>query len=362
MTNCSLSHLKIIDLSTVLAGPSVGSFFAELGAQVTKIEHPTYKDVTRSWKLPKEDEDAEVSAYFSSVNYKKQFRFLDLKQRYDLQTFFEMLKDADVLLMNFKTSSQDKLKITDEVLWQVNPALLIAKISGYGKSSSRVAYDLILQADTGFMSMNGTSESGPVKMPVALIDVMAAHQLKEGILLALLEQSRQDSTQGRVIHVSLYDAAISALANQASNYLMEQHIPQLQGSLHPNIAPYGEIFITKDQQKITFAIGSDLHFKKLVTYLNLPLLAEDLRFVHGQNRVINRSDLEKILQGKIKNIDTEVILKDMQSAAVPCAKIKNLDEVFRCTSAKNMIREEKIDHKLTKRVSQIAFQIESREP
>lgn len=356
MTNNSLSSLKIIDLSTVLAGPSVGSFFAELGAEVIKIEHPKHKDVTRSWKLPTENETTTVSAYFSSVNYKKQYRFLNLTQSKDYQEFLEILKDADVVLMNFKTSSQVKLKITDEALWEVNPALLIGKISGYGQNSSRVAYDLILQADTGFMSMNGTPDSGPVKMPVALIDVMAAHQLKEGILLALLEQSRQDKKQGRVIHVSLYDAAISALANQASNYLMEKHTPQRQGSLHPNIAPYGEIFITKDSQKITFAIGSDLHFKKLISYLGMPNLAEDELFLHAQNRVVNRTELEKLLQKKIKNFNAEKILTDMENLAVPCAKIKNLQNVFESKQAENMIREEQIEGKPTKRVSQIAFE------
>ncbi|MFN2261502.1 MAG: CaiB/BaiF CoA transferase family protein [Psychroflexus sp.] len=357
MTNKALSNLKIIDLSTVLAGPSVGSFFAELGAEVIKVEHPKYKDVTRSWKLPSEDAETAVSAYFSSVNFKKQYRFLDFTLSKDRQRLFEILKTADVVLMNFKSSSQEKLKISDDILWKINPTLIIGKISGYGQSSSRVAYDLILQADTGFMSMNGKPESGPVKMPVALIDVMAAHQLKEGILLALLAQSRQNEKCGQVIHVSLYDAAISALANQASNYLMEQHIPQRQGSLHPNIAPYGEIFKTKDQQNITFAIGSDLHFEKLVCYLGLSSLSQDKRFIHAQNRVKNRAELEKLIQAKVEKIEAEVILKDMESAAVPCAKIKNLKEVFQSDLAKKMIREEQIEGKLTKRVSQIAFGI-----
>ncbi|WP_127844350.1 CaiB/BaiF CoA transferase family protein [Psychroflexus aestuariivivens] len=359
MTNNSLSNLKIIDLSTVLAGPSVGSFFAELGAEVIKIEHPKHKDVTRSWKLPSESKTSSVSAYFSSVNYKKQYRFLDLTQPKDYQEFLEILQEIDVVLMNFKTSSQVKLKITDEELWKVNPALLIGKISGYGQDSSRVAYDLILQADTGFMSMNGTPDSGSVKMPVALIDVMAAHQLKEGILLALLEQSRQGQKHGQVIHVSLYDAAVSALANQASNYLMEEHIPQRQGSLHPNIAPYGEIFETKDQQSITFAIGSDLHFEKLVDYLGLLNLSEDERFNSTQNRVVNRNELEKLLRAKIKNFTAEKILTDMENLAVPCAKIKNLQDVFESKQAKKMIREEQIEGKSSLRVSQIAFEIYS---
>lgn len=355
MSKNSLSNLKIIDLSTVLAGPSVGTFFAELGADVTKIEHPTHQDVTRSWKLTSEKQDSSISAYFSSINYKKKYLFLDFSKEKDRNELFKMVKEADVLLMNFKTSSQEKLKITDEVLMKINSALIIGKISGYGEKSSRVAYDLVLQADTGFMSMNGTQESGPVKMPVALIDVMAAHQLKEGILLALLNQSQQDNKTGQIINVSLYDAAISALTNQASNYLMEKFIPKPQGSLHPNIAPYGEIFQTKDNQKITFAIGSNLHFKKLANYLNLSELAEDKRFSDVQNRIKNRAELEKIIQAQVIEKNSDVILKDMEKQAVPCAMIKNLEQVFQSESAKKMIREEVIENQKSKRVSQIAF-------
>ncbi|MGO2102634.1 MAG: CaiB/BaiF CoA transferase family protein [Psychroflexus halocasei] len=351
----SLSNLKVIDLSTVLAGPSVGTFFAELGADVTKIEHPIHQDVTRSWKLTSEKQDSSISAYFSSINYKKKYLFLDFSKEKDRQELFEMVEEADVLLMNFKTSSQEKLKITDEVLLRINPALIIGKISGYGEKSSRVAYDLILQADTGFMSMNGTPESGPVKMPVALIDVMAAHQLKEGILLALLNQSQQDRKTGQVINVSLYDTAISALTNQASNYLMEGFIPKPQGSLHPNIAPYGEIFQTKDNQRIIFAIGSNLHFKKLVDYIGLSHLAEDERFSHVQNRIKNRTELERLIQSQVIEKNSDDILKDMEKRSVPCAMIKNLEQVFQSESAQKMIHEEVIENKITKRVSQIAF-------
>jgi crotonobetainyl-CoA:carnitine CoA-transferase CaiB-like acyl-CoA transferase len=267
--------LKIIDLSTVLAGPSAGTFFAELGAEVIKIEHPNNKDVTRSWKLPNEDKDSEVSAYFSSVNYKKHYRFLDLKQPNDHQELMQLVENADVVLMNFKRGDQEKLGITDEELRTQNNALIIGKISGFGDDSDRVAYDLILQAESGIMSMNGTPESGPLKMPIALIDVLAAHHLKEGLLLALLEKATQSNYSGQTVSVSLYDAAISSLVNQASNYLMGGNIPKPIGSLHPNIAPYGELFTTKDGVQITFAIGSNRHFQLLCQELGCEHLAID---------------------------------------------------------------------------------------
>src|SRR5690554_1227458 len=145
----TFKNIKIIDLSTVLAGPSVGSFFAEMGAQVTKIEHPLYPDVTRSWKLPEENKDSSVSAYFSSVNYLKDYQQLNLKNKEEREELLEIVKTVDVILMNFKKGDQEKLMITDEILHEINPQLIIGKINGFGTEDDRVAYDLILQAETG---------------------------------------------------------------------------------------------------------------------------------------------------------------------------------------------------------------------
>lgn len=346
--------LKIIDLSTVLAGPSVATFFAELGAEVIKIEHPNKPDVTRSWKLPSEKQESNVSAYFSSINYKKKYIQLDLQDLSDYSEFIELVKESSILISNFKKGDDIKLKITDEILRKHNPNLIIGKINGYGSESDRVAYDLILQAETGFMSMNGTPTSEPVKMPVALIDVLAAHHLKEGLLLALLEQEK--SGKARSVEVSLYDAAICSLVNQASNYLMTGHVPQPIGSLHPNIAPYGEIFTTKDNRQITFAIGSNQHFEKLCDYLNLSELKENLKFKQNHNRVSNRKELFEILEKKIVNLKSEYIFDEMKKMNVPCGIIKNLAEVFESKQAQELIREEEIDGNHTKRTTSIAFQ------
>lgn len=348
-----LNELKIIDASSVLAGPSVATFFAELGAQVTKIEHPKNADVTRSWKLPSEDESSEVSAYFSSINYKKKYIKLDLKQVDDRNTFLQLIEKADILITNFKKDDVDKFGITDEVLFNINQRLIHGKINGYGSESDRVAYDLILQAESGFMSMNGTSESGPVKMPVALIDVLAAHHLKEGILLALYE--RELSGKGKAISVSLYDAALSSLVNQASNYLMTGKVPQRIGSLHPNIAPYGEIFETKDKAFITFAIGSDAHFEKLCTELDLNELSNITEFSSNQNRVKNRQRLAEIIGQKVKLMDAKPLLDKLNTLNVPAGKIKSLDEVFNDKTAQDLIRTEAIEGITTKRVTSVVF-------
>lgn len=347
------SELKVIDISTVLAGPSVGTFFAELGAKVIKIESPKNGDVTRSWKLPSENIENSISAYFSSVNYLKEYIQLDFSNSEDRDLLMEKIKDADLLLSNFKFGDAKKFNLEDDLLFKLNPKLIHGKISGFGQHSDRVAYDLILQAETGFMSMNGTESSGPIKMPVALIDVLAAHQLKEGLLVALLE--RTVTSIGKSVEVSLYDAAISSLVNQATNYLMEGKVAQRIGSLHPNIAPYGELFTTKDNQLITFAIGSDVHFSKLCSFLNLGEIIKNPKFENNFQRVKNRVDLSVILQSEISKLDCAYILKEMHLKHVPVGKIKSIDEVLDDEKCKELIREEEIDSIPTRRITSIVF-------
>jgi crotonobetainyl-CoA:carnitine CoA-transferase CaiB-like acyl-CoA transferase len=350
------SDLTILDLSTVLAGPSVGTFFAELGARVIKIEHPENPDVTRSWKLPEEDSESNVSAYFASVNYQKEYINLNLKMEADRQQLLDLVKTADILLSNFKKGDEAKFNITDALLRSLNPKLICGKINGFGSQSDRVAYDLILQAESGFMSMNGTPESGPVKMPVALIDVLAAHHLKEGLLVALLQ--REKDGIGRTVSVSLYDAAICSLMNQASNYLMTGKVAERTGSLHPNIAPYGELFQTKDGATITFAIGSDVHFTKLCKHLNAIELSTDERFSNNTRRVSHRKELYKLLQDKIQFVDSDILLEILERDFVPAGKVKSLDEVFTDQQAAELIRTENNERKETKRITSIAFKWE----
>lgn len=349
------AELKVLDLSTVLAGPSVGSFLAELGADVLKIENPKRQDITRYWKLPEEDKDAPISAYFSSVNYKKNYLLLDLTNLEQREKLYEKVQTADIILMNFKKGDQEKLKISDGLLHKLNPQLIIGKINGFGKDSDRLAYDLILQAETGIMSMNGTPESGPVKMPIALIDVLASHHLREGILIELLMRSRSENYVGKVINVSLYDAAVSSLVNQASNFLMAGHVPERIGSLHPNIAPYGELFKTADDKIITFAIGSNRHFKGLCEFLNITEVTQQEKFKDVQNRVENRKELFEMLSPLINKYEASFILKNMRDLKVPCGEVKDLEAVFSTKRAQNLVREEVIKGQDTKRVSGIAF-------
>ena len=165
--------------------------------------------------------------------------------------------------------------------------------------------------------------------------------------------------KGKVVSVSLYDAAVSSLVNQASNYLMNKHIPQRIGSLHPNIAPYGELFKTADGKLITFAIGSQTHFEKLVLELDLKELLTDSRFINNQSRVENRKALAEVLQTKITSRNAEELLNKLHLQFVPCAEIKNLKDVFKNPESRDLVREEVIDGKITKRVTSIAFKYEN---
>ena len=351
-----LSELKVIELASVLAGPDVGMFFSEMGAEVIKIENKLIGgDVTRNWKSSTENKTAKISAYFSSVNWNKKSLFLNLKDKHDKKQVYDLIASADIVITNFKPGDDKKLEMDYQSLKFYNPTLIYGVINGYGSKSDRAAYDVVLQAETGFMFMNGSSESGPMKMPVALIDVLAAHQLKEGLLLALLKREKEN--KGSLVEVSLYDSAISSLKNQATNWLMNNLIPQPLGSLHPNIAPYGETFVTKDNKLIVLAIGNNKHFLLLLEVLKAKHFFENKLYENNQVRVINRIALSNDLAPYFKNNTKMDLLHKFIAKGVPAGSINNLKEVFEKESAQNLILEENIEGIQTKRVKTAIFKI-----
>jgi crotonobetainyl-CoA:carnitine CoA-transferase CaiB-like acyl-CoA transferase len=349
--------LRVLDLSTVLAGPSVGTFFAELGATVIKVENPQGGDVTRTWRLKSEKTETNVSAYFASVNYKKSYLSLDFSLETDRLQLDDLIRDADVVLVNFKEGDDTKFRLTANEVQAIKPDIIYASIKGFASNPNRIAYDVVLQAECGFMFMNGNDTSGPLKMPVALIDVLAAHQMKEGILCALIQ--RLKSGLGSVVRVTLEQAALSALMNQASNYLMAGHIPRPEGSLHPNIAPYGETFSCADERQIVLAIGNNSQFAKLCECASLHQLVSDSRFSTNQNRVVHRKELAAILQSAMVKEVRDYWMKRFVGSGVPAGSIRSMDEIFSGEFEKTMIREELISGQLTKRVTSIAFRLES---
>lgn len=355
--NAIFKGLQVLDLSSVLAGPSVATFFAELGAKVIKVENPHFGgDVTRSWKLDSERPEASVSAYFSSVNYGKSYLTLDLGDPHNRLQLEDLIASSDIIIVNFKHGDDIKFRLSPQDVLRINPQAIYASLKGFASDERRVAYDVVLQAETGFMYMNGTPNSGPLKMPVAIIDVIAAHQLKEGILCALIQ--RIQSGKGAVVRCSLEQAALTALVNQASNFLMAGRVAQPMGSLHPNIAPYGETFVCADKRYVVLAIGSDAQFSELCDILNLPDLAKDSRYCTNQLRVANRNFLYEELSKAFLKKKRDAWMDAFHAHRIPAGAINTMAEVMQGSAALDMIRKETIDGIETTRLSSVAFTLE----
>ena len=352
-----LKGLKVLELASVLAGPSVGMFLAELGADVTKIENPKVGgDVTRNWKQDNESADADYSAYFASVNWGKQHVFVDLKTEKGAEQVRSLASESDVIISNYRTGQGERFGLDYKSIKKSNPTVIYGHISGFGEDDGRPAYDVVLQAESGYMFMNGQPESEPTKIPVALIDVLAAHQLKAGLMLALL--NKEKTGKGSKVSVSLLDAAVGSLSNQATNWLMNGHIPQRLGSLHPNIAPYGEILATSDDKHVVLAVGSDKQFRNLCAILELPELANDARFINNQARLENRKELKKQMVEKAKNHTGKSLMSQFLELGVPAGIIKNMKEVFESEKTKTSILIDQMSNGATaKRVAQVAFKI-----
>lgn len=266
------NDLVVIELASVLAGPAVGMFFAELGARVIKVENSeTMGDVTRSWRLSSEPKESDISSYFSSVNWGKQSIAVNATVPEGRRIVYDLVRNADIVIASYKPGDDKKLALDYDTLSGINSQLIYGHVTGYGKEDPRAGYDAILQAASGFTYLNSAPEGSPVKMPIALIDLLAAHQLKEALLLALIR--RMESGGGAYIHTSLLQSGIASLANQAANWLVAGHIPERSGSDHPNIVPYGGTFKTRDERDVMLGVGNDQQFRKLCAVLGRPELA-----------------------------------------------------------------------------------------
>lgn len=328
--------LIFVELASVLAGPSVGQFFAELGAQVVKVENPaTSGDVTRQWKLGSESKDEHRSAYFSAANWGKRSIGFDLTNPHSREIFYRLVTKADMVVSSYKPGDDQKLGVDYSKLCEYNPDLIYGQISGYGEQNNRTGYDAIVQAETGFMYLNGEATGPSLKMPVALIDVLAAHQLKEALLLALLYKAK--SGKGSKVSVSLFDAALSALANQATNYLVARQDPRKLGSAHPNIAPYGELYPCKDGKSILLAIGNDKQFAKLCNILGISRLAYDPMYATNSERVKNRQKLNAILNHAILQFDCNPLWHECQLARIPVGRLNTIRDVFDNEDVSNVL-------------------------
>lgn len=346
----------IIELSSVLAGPYAVMMFSELGAKVIKIENSsTNGDVTRGWKHPEENKETKISAYYSSINYKKEVRFFDLTKMNDINKTYELLKTADVVISNFKKGDDFKFALDYGRVKVINPKIIYAKLLGFENQDNRVAYDVVIQAECGFMSMNGQEDYPPTKLPVALMDVLAGHQLRSGILAALLR--REKTKKGALVEVNLERSAISALVNQGSNYLMNNISAERIGSRHPNIALYGEIFKSKEGIEIVLAIGSQKQFENLCSVIRLEKLKKDNRFSNNQSRLIHLEELVELLDVAFNNFEFRYLYDQLTLKNIPFGEVKDMKEVAESQTGQSMILEEKIENEITKRYSTVGFSI-----
>src|SRR5688572_25058702 len=327
-----LNDLRVLELASVLAGPSVGQFFAEVGAEVIKVENIlTGGDVTRTWKVADEKTD-DRSSYFCSVNWGKKSIALDLLRSEGKEIVHQLARRVDVVVTSYKFGDAQKLGVDYKTLSAFNPNLIYGQITGFGTSNPRVGYDAVIQAEAGFMFMNGEPGGPSLKMPVALIDVLAGHHLKEGLLLAMLEKTA--TGRGKLVEVSLIQAAISSLANQATNWLLANKLPQKQGSAHPNIAPYGDVFKTVDGKEVLLAVGSDRQFQDLCMVLGQSQLSKDPKFKDNPSRVENRPLLNSHLKSAISSFQSADFLKEIQRYKIPAGVIQNMQQVFEMPEAK----------------------------
>jgi crotonobetainyl-CoA:carnitine CoA-transferase CaiB-like acyl-CoA transferase len=279
--------------------------------------------------------------------------FADLRDVKEKAEVLALIAKADVVISNYRPASARKMGFDAESLRMLNPSLIFAELTGYGADDPRPAFDVVLQAEAGFLYMNGESDGQSVKMPVALIDILAAHQLKEGILIALL--NRFKTGKGAFVTTSLLESAISSLANQATNWLMVNHIPQKMGTMHPNIAPYGDIFICADKKPLILAVGTEKQFTSLCEVLNVKYLSKNERFSTNAERVKNRVELKSILLPIFAKEERDFWLRKLYKESVPVGSIRNMQEVFADEKAQRMILEEMQEGILTRRVKTVAF-------
>ncbi len=328
-----LDGLKVIDLSRVLAGPWVTQTLADLGADVIKIERPDGGDDTRSWGPPwfETESGDKLSAYFMSANRGKRSLAINIASKEGIALVEHLVKNADILVENFKVGDLEKRGLDYASLAELNPRLIYCSITGFGQTGpykDRPGYDFMIQAMSGLMSITGEadekSDDGPQKVGVALVDILTGLYSTNAILAAVNE--RHTSGLGQHIDMSLLDVMAASLANQASNYLVSGDAPARLGNAHPNIVPY-QTFAASDGHFIV-AVGNDAQFKRLCKVIGREDMALDQKFADNSVRVVNRDILVQALQEAFRGKTTVEWLQALESAAVPCGPINTIDEMF----------------------------------
>lgn len=327
----TLSHLKVLDLSRILAGPWASQLLADLGAEVIKVERPEGGDDTRKFGPPflQDDDGADTneSAYYLSTNRGKKSICVDLNSPEGQQHIHELVRDCDVLIENFKVGATKKYGLDYASLAKLNPRLIYCSITGFGQTGPyrhRLGYDFMIQAMGGLMSITGESEGQPQRVGVAHTDILTGLYASNGILAALAE--REKSGLGQHIDLALFDVSVATLANQASNYLVGGQTPTRIGNTHPNIVPY-QAFETADGYCV-ITVGNDAQFKSFASLLGQPDLATNELFSTNRRRVENREQLIPIIQIEMRLQSSQYWLDLCEVNQVPAGPVNTIDQVF----------------------------------
>jgi crotonobetainyl-CoA:carnitine CoA-transferase CaiB-like acyl-CoA transferase len=317
----------VVELARILAGPWIGQSLADLGAEVIKVEAEAGDD-TRHWGPPFIERDGDkTAAYYYAANRGKTCVTADFRTPEGRQTVLDLIKDADILIENFKVGGLKKYGLDYDSLKEVNPRLIYCSVTGFGQDgpySSRAGYDFLLQGMSGLMSITGDPEGQPQKVGVAITDIVTGLYGTIGILAAV--EQRHTTGRGQHLDMSLLDCATAMLANQAMNYLATGTSPVRLGNDHPNIAPY-QVMAVKDGH-IILAVGNDGQFQRLCDALDLPDLKVDARFLTNQSRVANRTDLTAILEAALMQWTQADLLKALEAATVPAGPINTIGQAF----------------------------------
>jgi crotonobetainyl-CoA:carnitine CoA-transferase CaiB-like acyl-CoA transferase len=325
MTESALGRLRILDFSRILAGPLATMTLADLGAEVTKVERPGSGDGTRAWGPPHDDEGE--ATYFQAVNRNKRSVVLDLADADDQAEARRLALGADVVVENFRPGTMAKLGLDYESLAADSPGLVYCSITGFGGSGAGAelpGYDLLVQALGGLMSITGEPEGEPLKVGVALVDVIAGLYAAVGILAAL--EHRREGGEGQLVEVDLLSALLAGLVNQASAYTVAGVVPERMGNSHPSIAPYELLRCGKGE--LVLAIGNDRQFRDLCEVIGNPSLADGDRFATNPVRVANRDELKSLLERALAARPATEWVELLTARRVPAGVVNDLAAAF----------------------------------
>ncbi|MBV1813829.1 CaiB/BaiF CoA transferase family protein [Pseudomonas viridiflava] len=360
----ALSHIRVLDLSRVLAGPWAGQILADLGADVIKVERPVCGDDTRSWGPPflkdEAGQNTTEAAYYLSANRNKQSVTIDFTRPEGQRLVRKLVAKSDIVIENFKVGGLAAYGLDYASLKAVNPKLIYCSITGFGQTgpyAKRAGYDFMIQGLGGLMSLTGRPDGdeggGPVKVGVALTDILTGLYSTTAILAALAH--RDQSGVGQYIDMALLDVQVACLANQAMNYLTTGVAPKRLGNAHPNIVPYQD-FPTADGDFI-LTVGNDSQFRKFAEVAGQSQWATDPRFLTNKLRVANRGELIPLIRQATVFKTTAQWVDELEAAGVPCGPVNDLAQVFDDPQVLARGLAIELPHALGGRVAQVASPI-----